>query len=178
MAVVKAVKKRVAKRDFENLLPEDVMFRNFSGRKTDFNEEGDRNFCVAINDVEVANEMNEEGWNIKILEAREEGGLPTHFIKVNVRMDSMYPPQVHLVSGNNIIDLDEESISLLDTVDIKSADVIFRPFTWEDRRTKEIRISAYLEELWIVQEENKYAKKYANMRRAVEVADPDEIFKN
>ena len=41
-----------------------LMFRNFSGKESEFNQAGDRNFCVVLEAAE-AEEMKKIGWNVK-----------------------------------------------------------------------------------------------------------------
>ena len=64
-----------------------IVFRNFSGVGTKFNREGDRNFCMVIDDEQIADALAREGWNIKIKPAREEGDIPFMYLKVNIKFN-------------------------------------------------------------------------------------------
>ena len=49
-----------------------LIFKNFSGEESKFNRGGNKNFCVVL-DPEMAQDLADEGWNIKYLRPREEG---------------------------------------------------------------------------------------------------------
>jgi hypothetical protein len=65
-----------APRDIIQIDDAKIIFRNFAGRGDKFNREGDRNFAVMIPDEDMANELADRGWNVKIKPPREDGDLP------------------------------------------------------------------------------------------------------
>ena len=89
-----------------------IRFRNFSGRQTEFNREGDRNFELVIPDMEMAellqNEKNEYGvgWNIRIKES--EDGDPYIGMKVKVKFND-WSPKIFVRSGTARRKLTEEN---------------------------------------------------------------------
>lgn len=142
-----------------------IIFRNFSGRGTQYNREGDRNFCVVIDDEEIANRLIEEGFNVKIRQPREEGEEPFMYMKVNVKYHpkgSEYErlnPVACLITGRNRNMLDEESICCLDGIDIENVDLDLSGSNWnvQGRSGK----SAYLSKIYVTQELDRFATRYA-----------------
>jgi len=62
-----------------------IIFRNFAGKEGQFNREGDRNFSVIL-PKEIAEQMLADGWNVRYLEAREEGDEDTAYVSVAVTL--------------------------------------------------------------------------------------------
>ena len=131
-----------------------IIYRNFSGEGSKFNREGDRNFSVIIDDPDIADELISQGWNVKIKEPREEGEDPFITLPVKVKFNER-GPRVYLITGNKRNELDEESISILDNVDIVSIDMDIRPYDW-DVNGKTGR-TAYLHSMRVVQEVDRFA---------------------
>lgn len=131
-----------------------IIYRNFSGEGSKFNREGDRNFSVIIDDPAIADELISQGWNVKIKEPREEGEDPFITLPVKVKFNER-GPRVYLITGNKRNELDEESISILDNVDIVSIDMDIRPYDW-DVNGKSGR-TAYLHSMRVVQEVDRFA---------------------
>lgn len=142
-----------------------IIFRNFSGRGTQYNREGDRNFCVVIDDEEIANRLIEEGFNVKIRQPREEGDEPFMYMKVNVKYHpkgsefERLNPVACLISGRNRNMLDEESICCLDGIDIENVDLDLSGSNWnvQGRSGR----SAYLSKIYVTQELDRFATRYA-----------------
>lgn len=136
-----------------------ITYKNFAGKASDYNNEGDRNFSVIIDDQEIANALIEEGWNVKIRQPREEGDSPFMHLPVKVKFNG-YGPSVYLETDGNMNKLDEETAGVLDKIDIISVDMDIRPYDWEFRgRTGR---SAYLQSIKVVQKVDRFAAQYAH----------------
>lgn len=136
-----------------------IRFRNFSGKEGQFNREGDRNFVVLL-DPDMANVLVQDGWNVKTLEAREEGDLAQPYLQVSVGYKAA-PPQIVMITSRGRTQLSESEVALLDAVDIKTADLIIRPYVWEV--SGKTGVKAYLKDLFITIEENALDLKYADL---------------
>ena len=110
-----------------------IIYRNFAGAPSKFNREGDRNFAVVIDDQDIAEALTEKGWNVKIKPPREEGDEPFMFLPVKVKFNDR-GPKVYLqnsLGGRNRVTLDEDTVGILDNVDITNVDLDIRPYDWD-----------------------------------------------
>jgi hypothetical protein len=143
-----------APRDILQIDDARIIYRNFAGRGDKYNREGDRNFAVVIPDEETANELTNLGWNVKIKPPREDGDTPFMFLPVKVKFIGR-GPNVYLQTGRNKNRLDEESIGLLDDIDIVCVNLDIRPYDW-DVNGKAGR-TAYLQNIEVIQDVDRFA---------------------
>lgn len=134
-----------------------IGFKNFSGKKGEYNPEGSRNFAVFFN-LEDAKILEEAGWNIKWLKPKnEEEDEELPMLSVAVRFDP-YPPKIVLITSRGKTTLSEENVNILDGAEIKNVDLIIRPYNWE--RKGSTGVKAYLKSMYVTLVEDEFESKY------------------
>lgn len=136
-----------------------IIYRNFEGRGDKFNREGDRNFAVIIPDEELADRLASEGWNVKIKEPRDDQDTPFMYLPVKVKFNGR-GPACYLVTGNRNNRLDEDSVGIIDDIDILSVNLDIRPYDW-DVNGKSGR-TAYLQSIEVIQNIDRFGAKYVD----------------
>lgn len=144
----------------DNISVEDaqILFRNFAGKEDQYNRAGDRNFCVIIDDPEVAQQLSDDGWNVRVLRPRDPEDEPRHYMQVKVSFKNI-PPSIWLVTQHGKTKLTEETVDSLDYADLKSVDLIINPYRWEVNGKSGVK--AYLKTGYFVINEDEFAAKYA-----------------
>ena len=141
-----------------------ICFRNFRGEGSMYNAEGNRTFSVIIPTQEMAealqNDKNEYGvgWNVKIKPPYEDGDEPFMHLPVKVKYTDRSQPRVYLIIGNNKTELKEDTIGMLDDIDIRSVDLDIRPYDGEGRFGP--HRTAYLSAIYVVQEIDRFASRF------------------
>lgn len=134
-----------------------IIYRNFRGEGSKYNREGDRNFAVIIPEQDMADALIDAGWNVKIKPPREEGEDPFMYLPVKVKFNER-GPRVYLQTGAKKNRLEEDTVSLIDDIDIAGVDLDIRPFDW-DVNGKQGR-TAYLQAMLVVQELDRFASRF------------------
>lgn len=135
-----------------------IIYRNFEGVASKFNREGDRNFAVIIPNDEIKDQLVEAGWNVKIKPPRDEDDSPFMFLPVKIKFNSR-GPAAYVRSGDHVTRLNEETIGMLDEIDISSVDMDVRPYDWEvnDKTGR----TAYLQAINVIQNIDRFGERYA-----------------
>lgn len=137
-----------------------IVYRNFAGAPSKFNREGDRNFAIVIPDEETANALIEEGWNVKIKPPRDEDDTPFITLAVKIKFNDR-GPSVYLESGSAVRKLNENTVGMLDNIDIDTVNLDIRPYDWEVNG-KEGR-TAYLQSIQVVQRiTDRFAERFGD----------------
>lgn len=145
-----------------------IGFKNFAGAAGKFNNAGNRNFCLFIDDPVLIEQLKNDGWNVKFLAARDEGDPPRAYIQIKVRFDSARPPKIVLVTSHGKTVLDEANVNILDWADIKKVDLVVNPYPWElGGRTG---VTGYLKTMYVTVEEDEFENKYRDVPDAPDSA--------
>lgn len=137
-----------------------IIFRNFSGKAGQYNNAGNRNFCVVIEDPKLASALVKDGWNVRYLKPRNDEEEPQPYLQVAARFDN-YPPKIVLISSNGKTVLSEEEVNILDWADIANVDLIINPSHYNVNGKEGIK--AYLKSMYVTIQEDEFEHKYADV---------------
>lgn len=141
-----------------------IIYRNFGGAATKYNREGDRNFAVIIPNDDIKDKLVEEGWNVKIKPPREENDAPFMFLPVKIKFNSR-GPAAYIVSGDSVQKLNEDTIEILDEIDIQFADMDLRPYDWNvNGKTGR---TAYLQAINVIQNIDRFGAMYMEQNKDI-----------
>lgn len=139
-----------------------IIWRNFSGRQTQYNAKGKRNFNIVVPAEDVA-AMKRDGWNVKTKDPRPEfpDDEPLNHLAVNVNYSAnSRPPRVVLIAGEDRTELDETTIDMLDRVQIENVDLIINPSYYDVNGNT--GYTAYLQAIYVTIVQDDLEKKYGS----------------
>lgn len=144
---------------------------NFQGKGTPMNAPGDRNFTIFLQ-PEVAEQMARDNWFIKLTKEREfDGEIVGNdpYLQVSVKYRArdgreVKPPRIVMIgeTSGKRTELDEETVGLLDSVDIAQVDCTIRQYNWEMPGGKS-GIKAYLKTMYVTIKEDYLDLKYSGV---------------
>jgi hypothetical protein len=151
-----------------------IIFRNFAGKEGQYNRAGDRNFCLLL-DFDLAEQMLQDGWNVKALKQREPDDPPQPYLPVSVSFKGR-PPKISLITFNGCRHssqeeclrrhrrnpLEEEMVEIVDMVDIASVDLIINPYEWAVSGKSGVK--AYLKTMFVTLHEDALEIKYSEIQ--------------
>lgn len=138
-----------------------IFYRNFSGKVSENNRNGDRSFALAIPD-EMVDDLMKDGWNIKFRKPNADG-YQQPFLSVKVKF-GQYPPIAVLINDRGKFNLDETTICELDSCVIKNVDIIVRPYNYPPMAGKpDGGVAAYLKAIYVTIQEDYFQAKYADL---------------
>lgn len=136
----------------------DIGFLNFSGAPDRFNKDGGkRSFCLFL-EPDYARRLENLGWNIRWLPARDEEEDDKPYLQVAVAF--RFPPRIVLIANGQKTLLNEMTVGLLDQTRLAYVDVTVRPYNWEAQGKTGVK--AYLKTLYAVAERDEFEDKYAD----------------
>ena len=116
----------------ENLPGSALKFRNFTGAEQKYNPKGSRTFNIEIDDINFAERLDKDGWNIKWDTKEHDNGehyLPT--LPVQVKFGD-YPPRIMMEQAGNKVWLNEDTVGDLDNMEILEVKAIeIRPYNYD-----------------------------------------------
>lgn len=134
-----------------------ICYRNFSGKATKFAPEGRRSFSIIL-DEDIAKDLLDQGWNIKMKPPKEEGDPMFCTLPVTVRFDVL-PPRIYLISGKVKTELDQDSVNILDYAEIEKIDLTINPRHYDVN--EKTGIKAYLKAMYVTVVQDELAEEYS-----------------
>lgn len=156
----------------------EITFKNFSGRETQYNRAGNRNFAIVLDD-DTADQMLKDGWNVRVKEYDD--GTRRNTLSIAVRFDiERYCPIVVMVTpkGNYFkkTTLNEDTVGELDSARIIKADVVLNPSPWRSAMGGS-GVKAYLDTGYFIIEKDEFEDDYPeedDVLEGIEVVDEEE----
>jgi len=131
-----------------------LIFRNFAGNPDDYNKQGGLRTTGVLIPNDLAEEMKEEGWNIKYLKPRDPQDEPQAFLTVKCKFGKI-KPTIYICTEHGKTLLDEDSVESIDYAEIRDVDIVIRPYEYEPGC-----ISAYIKTMYVNIVEDVFADKY------------------
>lgn len=140
-----------------------LIYKNFKGKQTQYNAEGNRNFGVLLDD-DLAARLAADGWNVKHRRPREDDPdqYQQPWLPVKVKFGDI-PPIAILINSRGKVRLNEETIDQLDWSRIQNCDLIIRPYNYPSFGERSGGVAAYLKAIYVTVEEDEFEKKYSNI---------------
>jgi hypothetical protein len=138
----------------------EIFWPNFSGKEGPYNRKGEKSFAVYLPE-DMAEQMLHDGWNVKYPNnpnrEYDEDEAVKPFIRVAVNYDN-YPPRVVMITSKGRINLDNDTVEVLDWVEVSLVDLICRGNPWDINGKSGIK--AYLKTMFITINEDALERKY------------------
>lgn len=157
MAVAKPVRKPRIKFEAEDVR---ILWRNFTGRKTNYKPEGYRVFHLVVPPEDVA-PMRQDGWNVKTKDPRPEypDDEPLNTLEVVVGYNGRTPPRVIILNPDGTqTPLGENEVGILDTARILKCDLSITGSHWQNDNGEGFK--AYLKAIYVEIEQDRLEQKY------------------
>lgn len=135
-----------------------ILFKNFGGKPTKFTPAGQRSFCIAL-DAETAEDLIDQGWNVKELPPRDGYSEPLRYLKVKVNYGKVKDPVIRIKVGKTVMDLGPDEVYELDSAQLTDIIIKVRPYQWE--LGGKSGVAAYLDKFGATQVLDEFDSYYA-----------------
>lgn len=148
--------------DIQNVTIEDatILWPNFEGREGPYNAKGVRGFTLKL-DEDTAKALIADGWNVTQQIPDEHPEDAFWKLAVGVRFHP-FPPKVYLLTSAGKTQLTEDTVEMIDSMDIANVDLVIRPYNWS-MPSGATGVKAYLKTMFITLNEDDLERKYAAM---------------
>ena len=149
-----------------------IIFRNFRGKSSMYNAEGNRNFCLLI-PRDTALDYQEDGWKVKWPKQLDpDGDARDPYIPVTVRFFSTdkekdgRDPKIYVRNSprDQFVEYNEKMVGNLDDAEIDTCDIVIRPREWEMNGKSGVK--AYLKSMWVTLLQDEFYGKYYSQEPA------------
>lgn len=145
----------------ENLSNRDIIYRNFSGKPSQYNRNGNLKFSIVI-DPAMSAKLAKEGWNVKTRPGKNNDEEEFCTLEVRVRFDlSFARPKIKQFTRGGSVTINEHNIANFDDAEFECADIVLRQYAWTNP-AGEAGISAQLAEMYVRLEEGVLEAKWAD----------------
>ncbi len=143
-----------------------IMFKNFSGKQGRYNNEGNRNFCVLLDDA-MAKELTDIGVNVRWLEPRDPEDDRQAYMQVKVSY-RFTEPKIVMVTSHGKTMLHEDTVGSLDWADLTNVDLSFTLSRYD--YNGKTGMKPYVHSLWATIAEDPFESKYYDAPDSAESA--------
>lgn len=158
----------------------DIIFKHFGGEKDNFHTEGQRDFCIKI-DEEEAHYLMDKGLNVKPLTSRDPDEPPMFYVKVKLRYGvrddgTEWGPIINVYTDKVKRVFKEKDVTKLDRARILDADVVTHIYRRQNNGKPTATLT--LDILHAVIKERTYDDPYANKYASyveTEIDNPDGV---
>jgi hypothetical protein len=131
---------RTGQRETVTIRDARIIYRNFTGKKGPYNEEGERSFSILL-DAGLGGELSERGLNVKPIRQRDEDEEPMFHLPVAVSY-KIRPPRVYTVTGDGVRlplrkqIMPEDVVHMMDLLDLGDCHMVLSISNYDVRGTK------------------------------------------
>lgn len=115
-------------------------YENFSGRPGRYNEEGNRNFVVKIDDPAIAQALINDGFYLKKLEKLDDDAPDVWHMKISFKYKPTpnneidpYDVKIKVIMNGQSAEMNRHNVNGIDKLIIRSASVQFHPYRWDKK---------------------------------------------